>query len=255
MSSANNPLTPSFRKVHTIPADAAHPTVVSAIRDNDKSITDLNQAIAKLKSQITATTKSAASTTTEVTNQVTSQTVYINNLPPGFGTVNYQSSVTSYTTQASDNGALVLFSDPSPVAVTLSSFSVQPLIMWVQNWGGGVVTLTPSTGTISYLGNLNVANLPLSYGYEAFLVFDGTNWWAETLPIVPVATDSTLGIVQPDDSTIGITPAGIIYTMVRAGAGAPGFSGPAVGNLFYFDSTASPWAGYIWMGGAWNRFS
>jgi hypothetical protein len=182
---SSNPLVPSFRKVHTIPANAAHSTVRQAIGDNDKSITDLNSAIVELRSQITAAAQKTPTTTT------TTEAVTTEQIAPsqwiGFGTVNNQSGATSYATLQSDDGALLILSDASAVAVTLNTLTV-PFLLFAVNWGAGLATFTPASGTISSIGNLAAANMTLKQGYSAMIVFDGTNWWAETLPVVPVTT-------------------------------------------------------------------
>ena len=49
------------------------------------------------------------------------------------------------------------------------------------------MTFTPGSGTISYIGNLGAASMTLATGYLTMIVFDGTNFWAATLPVVPVA--------------------------------------------------------------------
>ena len=274
---SSNPLTPSFRKLHVIPPDAAHDSVRKALRDNDKSITDLNLAIQSLKSQIVAsvapTTPAAATTVNE--------SVQVNNWA-GLGTINNESGSVSYSTQQSDDGALIIFSDAAPVAVSLGVTVTTPWFCFVQNWGAGLVTFTPASGTINYIGNLAAATMTLAQGYSCMIVFDGIDFWAETLPIVPqsfaamagkyltgynattglfsaasvpCATDSTSGLVKVDGVTIGIDSTCTIYTQVMADSTSPStpYGGP--GNPFFFDSSASPWHGYVWFAGNWQRFS
>ena len=50
--------------------------------------------------------------------------------------------------------------------------------------------------------------MSLAGGNWALVAFDETNWWASTLP--PIATNSVLGVVKPDGSTITITSGGVI---------------------------------------------
>jgi hypothetical protein len=95
--------------------------------------------------------------------------------------VNNQSGVTSYSTTGYDNGGLLVLSDASPVAVSLVP-SVTPYGLSVSNQGAGTVTLTPASGTIN--GGSTLAVLP---SYWVLVAFDGVNWWAATLPVVPVA--------------------------------------------------------------------
>ena len=97
--------------------------------------------------------------------------------------VNNQSGQTSYSTLSGDNNALIVFSDASPIAVTLNT-QTPPWSCFIANigaLGAGTVTLTPFSGTIN--GGATLAVLPT---YEALVAFDGTNWFAATLPIVPV---------------------------------------------------------------------
>jgi hypothetical protein len=96
--------------------------------------------------------------------------------------VSNQSGVTSYTTQMGDNGALIVLSDASAIAVSLASQD-PPWGAFVANIGAGVATLTPATGTIN-----NAATLTVLSNSSAIIAFDGTNWWATPVPIVPVNT-------------------------------------------------------------------
>lgn len=98
--------------------------------------------------------------------------------------VNNQSGATSYTTASTDDGALILLSNSSPISVTLTSQS-PPWSCFIANQsalGGGSATLTPASGTIN-----GAATLALLPSYFALVAFDGTNWFAATLPIVPVS--------------------------------------------------------------------
>lgn len=103
-------------------------------------------------------------------------------------TVNNQSGVTSYATQSGDNLALVILSNASPIAVSLTTQS-PPWACFISNQsalGGGTVTLTPATGTINGAATLTI--LPT---YGAVIAFDGTNWFALTLPVVPLGNAGT----------------------------------------------------------------
>lgn len=244
---SSNPLVPSFRKVHTIPANAAHSSVRQAINDNDKSITDINSSIVSLKAQIAAAA-TPASTTTNTTQTVTTEQIAPSQWI-GFGTVNNQSGATSYATLQSDDGALLILSDASAVAVTLSNLTV-PFLLFAVNWGAGLVTFTPASGTISFIGNLAAASMTLKQGYFAMIVYDGANFWAETLPVVPVsfsavthefltAYNAATGVftaAQPAYSDISGTPtlpatiapvAGEYLTGYNASTGAFSASTPA----------------------------
>lgn len=231
---SSNPLTPSFRKVHTIPSDAAHPTVVQAIRDNDKSITDLNQAIRSLKSQITGTSSAAA---TSLTENVTAESIYEAGGVTG-GAVNNQSGVTAYTTQQSDNAGFVVLNDASAIAVTLNSTLTIPYYVWIANYGAGAATLTPSSGTISYPGNLAASSMPLASGVAAYLEYDGSNWWG--IPIA-IGGGGGSGVTQIVAGTgITISPVGGTGAVtINASSGYPTVVSSAL-------ATAGKTANYTW---------
>ena len=78
-------------------------------------------------------------------------------------TVNNQSGVTSYGTQSTDDNSMIVFSDASPVAVSLTT-QAPPWSCFVSNQGAGTVTLTPAVGTISYAGNPSAAMGRLAAG-------------------------------------------------------------------------------------------
>ncbi len=98
--------------------------------------------------------------------------------------VNNQSGVTSYSTTYFDNGGLLVLADASPVAVTLVP-SVTPYGCFISNQGAGTVTLTPVSGTIN-----GAASLAMPLNYWTVAAFDGANWWAATLPIIPANTSA-----------------------------------------------------------------
>lgn len=90
---------------------------------------------------------------------------------------------TSYSTLDGENNALLVFSSVSPIAVTLNT-QTPPWSCFIANIGAlgdGTVTLTPFSGTINGAATLDI--LPT---YEALVCFDGTNWFAASLPIVPL---------------------------------------------------------------------
>jgi hypothetical protein len=95
----------------------------------------------------------------------------------GLGGVNNQSGNTTYTTQNSDGGILLILNDASPVAVTLNAGVSIPWMIFATNLGAGLVTFTPSSGTIN-----GGATFLLPFDYTTLIAFDGTNWWATELP-------------------------------------------------------------------------
>ena len=134
--------------------------------------------------------------------------------PPAGTPVSNRSGLTSYVTASTDEGALIILSDASPIAVTLTSQS-PPWSCFVTNQGAGTATLTPASGTIN-----GASTLTLLSGFCTLVAFDGTNWFAATLPIVPVtfsailhqfltAYDAVTGVfsaAQPDYSDLTGTP-------------------------------------------------
>lgn len=129
--------------------------------------------------------------------------------------VNNQTGQTSYSTVSGDNNALIVFSDASPIAVTLNT-QTPPWSCFIANIGAGTVTLTPFTGTISYAGNPAAASMPVGSGYWALIAFDGTNWSA--------AIDSASGGVSQiiAGTNITISPSGGtgVVTINAASSGA-----------------------------------
>jgi hypothetical protein len=103
--------------------------------------------------------------------------------------VNNQSGVTSYATVSGDDGALIVFSDASPVAVSLTT-QTPPWSCFIDNQGAGTATLTPATGT-----NNGAATLAILSGSWALVAFDSVNWWAAALlstPSTPNFSDSEI---------------------------------------------------------------
>jgi len=107
----------------------------------------------------------------------------------GQGLINDQTGSTGYATAQGDNGILLILNDASPVAVSLTT-AAAPFYLFITNFGAGIATLTPSTGTISFPGNPGAASLTLPSGYSAMVSCDSTNWWADTFPTVPVSQTS-----------------------------------------------------------------
>ncbi len=209
-----------------------HPDVEAAIRYSFSGLLDLNEAlrvttanINKLQTTAAAATTPtpASSSSTVFTSGVTSfntQTGAVLFFAP-LGTVSNQSGETAYTTEGTDAGALIVLSDASAIAVTLSTTVMAPWFAVVSNAGAGTATLTPESGTISYPGNPGATSMPLGPGALAIVYFDATDFWAGTTPpgpetIAPVAGEYLTGY----DATTGVfsqsTPAGISATVALA---------------------------------------
>jgi len=189
--------------------------------------------------------------------------------------VDNQTGVTTYTTTSGDNGSLLVLNDASPVGVTLAG-STPPYGLFIVNQGTGLVTLTPAapptgSSTITYPGSPAAASMPLLSGYGAILGFDGSSWWAMTMPIVPhsFVRIASEWLDSYDASTGSFTASQPAFTdisgslavaqlpadvpVVSFGVGAP--VSVSTEGFIYFDTTGSPYHGYVYHSGAWNIFS
>ena len=156
-------------------------SVAEALEYHDDAITDLQQAIPELKSQIKAATASTTSTTENVT-ETNQQTVVTGS---SVGGVNNQVGVTAYATAQSDYGAFILLSDALAIAVALTAAPVITLPWYATfiNSGTGTATLTPASGTINGAGSFALLG-----GQCVTVVFDGTNFEIVPLLALPVNT-------------------------------------------------------------------
>lgn len=143
--------------------------VYSAINDHDAAITLVNTKLSTLSTSA-STAAATASTTTEIIESVA-----------GVGTVNDQQGVTAYLTVQSDSGTLLILGDASPVAVSLDSTVTVPYLIFATNFGVGLVTFTPTSGTINI-----VSTFTLPQNNTSIIVSDGTDWWASAYPSSPV---------------------------------------------------------------------
>jgi len=186
------------------------------VRNLWNSIVDAQNAVPILKAQIDAHTTAIAANTTAINNSTASETV-VPSSPLTIGFVNNQTGNTSYTTFPSDYGSCIVLNDASPIAVTLTAETTIQLPWYATflNLGTGTATLTPASGTISYYGNIAAASMPILQGFYATVGFDGTNFWADSIPI---ATSLTFGAVKPDNSSITIS-GGVISAVGGGGAG------------------------------------
>ena len=226
-------LSPSFRLPPKL-GPQVDPDVAEAIGFHDDAITDLQQAIPSLKSQIDALKPSTATPTAGTNTTTSSETVITQ--PSTIGAVNNQTGVTSYATLPTDYGAFILLSDASPVAVTLSQGTTitPPWFAIFLNYGVGLATLTPATGTITYPGNLAAASMPLPQNVGCMVVYDGANFDAVLFPVSP---QNTPGVahkwVASYNSTTGVftltqpafTDVSGIATVAQGGTGT---SSPAL---------------------------
>jgi hypothetical protein len=192
----------------------ADPEVVEALQNHDNGINDLQQAIPTLTSRIAALEAKASSSSGSGSSSSTTTTI-VENLFPGLGTVNDQAGNTAYTTQTPDNGALLIFNDAGAIAVSPNSAVATPYFFFITNFGAGIATLTPTSGTIN-----GGASFSLPQNYLAVVVFDGTNWKTSALLVIPAsigptahewisaynAATGTFTLTQPAYSDISGTP-------------------------------------------------
>ncbi len=182
--------------------------IYTAINNHDQAIVTLNGKV----TGTSTTTTAAAATTTVTTSTViqeagvisfNSQTGMVSYFP-SLASVNNQSGHTSYTTVASDNGALIVLNDASPIAVTLNAIVMAPWFTTFSNQGAGTVTITPSSGTINLGSSITVPQ-------DSFVtvVFDGFNWWAD-------APSTGAGTITGVTAGTGLTGGGVSGTVTLA---------------------------------------
>ena len=241
-----------------------HPEVVQAHRYAFQGLVDLNQAVATLTGKINSI--KTGSTTTVVSGGGASSTIINGTNFPGLGGSRDLTGLTSYTNLNADNGILLLINDASPVAVTLDSGMPIPYFLFATNFGAGSATFTPSSGTIN-----GSASFTLPQNFFSMIVFDGTNWHASTLLVLPQSAGPTshewlasynaatgvFTLSQPDftdiSGSLGVGQLPSNVPQVSFGTGAP--SGISTEGFIYFDTTGSPYHGYVFHSAAWNQFS
>jgi hypothetical protein len=150
------------------------------IRTIFNQLDDHLNAISVLKSQIESNKSAIASTSTIVNNiSSASETVSEQVVPETIGFVNDQTGNTSYTTNQTDYGNIIILDDASPIAVTLSTTGsvpgiILPFFCAFLNLGAGTATLTPDAGNIN-----NTTSETLADGQFAIVYYDGTNTWCQ----------------------------------------------------------------------------
>ena len=198
---------PSVRFPFTLDENSTQADVHDAIRTAFNGLTVHEQAFANLPAQVAeqAATAAVENISSEVVagvtsfNTLTGPVIYF----PGLGAVNNQLGESSYETQQGDAGAKILVGDSGPVTVNLNPSVTLPWFTFIGNDSGASVFLMPDSGALYGLQSIYP-------GGFAIVFYDGTDFWAEG---VRIATDSSLGVVQPDGATIGIDSSGIISTI------------------------------------------
>jgi hypothetical protein len=138
---------------------------------------------------------------------------------PNLGGVDPRTTTTETIGEASQ-GKLVTLTNAGAIAVTLDSTAASDFMCFVAVLGGGVATLTPSSGTIDGAANLAVATLQ-----GVVLFFDGTNWFTERgmgLGSTGATTTVNLTGLAAGNNTIahglGYSPTTVIIQMNSGGA-------------------------------------
>jgi hypothetical protein len=125
--------------------------------------------------------------------------------------VNDQTGQTTYTTQSTDNGALVAFNDASPIALTLNTSITAPWMTFITNLGVGAITAT-SAATI-----IGTSVIPTAG--SAIIFYDGTSFWIFGVPGV---TAVALAPGAAGNFTVahgaGATPSAVVIEMKSSGA-------------------------------------
>ena len=180
----------------------AHPVVEAAIRYAFTGIKDLNDAVGALVPKVNAHGGSITTINETVQSVIVGGTGgggtggtgtdiegMVNIQPPG-------GVGTSYTTQASDFGGLIVIQSPVTFALTLNSGLTLPFYTFTYNVGTAPITITASTGLINNSGPVSL--LPGQFA----LIFQDTNrnWWVLSGAVPPGAINFS------DDET----PAGVV---------------------------------------------
>lgn len=216
MSSPLNPINvriPQFDLSTDEGRQAAHRYLASGI-------VDLNQAVAALNQKV----KPSTITTTIIQSGGTGGGGGGSSVVGG---VNDQIGVTAYTTQQSDYGVKLLLGDSSAVTVTLNPGVTTPWFCFIGNDSSALVSL--AAGSPATLQGQNY----IEPGLFGIVFYDGANFWSEG---VPIAMDSSFGIVRPDNVSIGIS-GGVLSTIGIDStiATAPLTSGGSRGSMTFID--------------------
>jgi hypothetical protein len=155
--------------------------VADAMRTAFNGLTVHEQAFANLPSQIATQATAAATTVVQnISSENVSNVVTHFNLQtgpvvffPGLGAVHNLIGQTSYSTQQSDAGMVLLFADSSPIALSLSPVT-PPWFCWVSNTGNSTITITPDSGSVN---NYPSVALPDS-SWATFFADATQNFWA-----------------------------------------------------------------------------
>lgn len=200
---------------------AIHVKAASAINLLFDAIQDHDTAIVALNTKMTTPATTPATVVPSTPSSPSSSTL---------GLVNVQTG-TTYATQITDNGGLLVLNNAAPVAVTLTATVQAPWFMSVVNLGAANAVFTPSSGLIN-----NVSTLTLGPNGGAFIYFDGTSFWAPFIPIVPATKtvvahqwlasyDATTGLFTQSQPVIADVSGLTAALALLAPIASPTFSG------------------------------
>ena len=212
-SPAINP--PSMRAVPALNENSTMADVAHSMKVAFDGLTVHEQAFANLPAQVKAQAAAAATEVIQnISSQITSGVTAFNSQTgailffPNLSFVNNQLGNPLYLTQTSDAGQKIIAGDSSPVTVTLNPNITPPWFTFIGNDSSATVSLTTDSGaTINGLNSIYP-------GGSVMVYYDGATFWSEG---VAIATDSSLGVVQPDGVTIGIDSSGVISTIGATG--------------------------------------
>lgn len=213
----------------------AHKLAWIAIGDLSKGVDALNT---KVQSINTSSSTSSPGSSTGTTSTTTGSTITT------LGTVNQQSANT-YTTQQTDNGALLYINNSTAFSLSLNSAVTAPFFLFAMNVGPGTVTATPTSGTINGGTNLSVAQ-----GYGIICFFDGTNWECFVLPPVPKTFTAITNqfLRSYDQTTQQFSSAQINFANLSGSATSaqlPKATQVSYGAILAIPLVASQWVQYI----------
>lgn len=214
-------------KVHP-DADLAIKMLFNATQQHDDAITAVNTKVTA--AQATATAAAAAnSPTTPATTPITTATfpaAFSDAITSTLGTVDNDVS-TAKTIQGSNYGGLVTIDNAAPVVVTLNDAVTPNFFTFLQNLGTGNATLTPMSGNINGVATIS---LPPNTGMTVF--WDGTDWWATTVPLSILSAVTSLNgetgavTLTSAGATVAITtPTSGTINLEATGSGVPSVNG------------------------------